>query len=86
MIPRIAIQDFYVELDDLTQRQSEEWRATPVDQKELLVSPSDFAYYVAISQQNAEPAQVSTDDAGMPMVYFTGIRVKPLSHTDRHTL
>ena len=77
-IPTIAVQEFFVELDDLMKSQSNEWQAKAADQKELWVSASDFDYYLKIRQQFDLPAGVRMDDGGLPILLFQGIRVKPL--------
>lgn len=77
-IPTIAIQEFFVELDDLLKSQSNEWQVEPADQKELWVSSGNFDYYLQIRRQYAFPAEIEADEAGLPILLFQGIRVKPL--------
>lgn len=78
MIPRRAEQEFYDDLKQIMDSQSAEWRAIAYDKKELLVSPSDFAYYLAIRQQYIDQGEtVPLDTDGLPIVFFHGIRLKP---------
>ena len=79
MIPTIAVQDFFVQLDDLMKSQSDEWQALPTDQKQLRVTASDFDYYLTIRRQFESPADVMIDDAGLPILLFQGIRVVPIA-------
>ncbi len=81
MIPQRAEQEFYDALNSILEKQPDEWVAIAHDQKELLVSPSDFAYYVKIRQQLIDQlgiAQFETDADGLPVVFFRGIRLKPV--------
>ncbi|WP_461070364.1 hypothetical protein [Spirosoma horti] len=78
MIPTIAIQEFFEELNSLLKSQPDEWQATPPDQKELVVSVSDFDYYRTIRQQIEAPSALETDAEGMPILFFSGIRVRPI--------
>lgn len=86
MIPTIAVQEFYVELDDLIKGQPDAWQALPAHQKQLPVSTSDFDYYVKIRQQYTERSDITdieTDAEGIPVVFFQGIRVMPLPSSNR---
>ncbi|GAB3542657.1 hypothetical protein [Spirosoma fluminis] len=79
-IAQRAEQEFYDELDDILKKQSAEWQAIDADQKVLLVSPSDFAYYVkirqqAIDQSGSDPLEKDAD--GLPIVFYRDIRLKP---------
>lgn len=88
MIPTIAVQEFYVELEDLMKGQPNEWQALPAHQKQLPVSTSDFDYYVKIRQQyidieRSDITEIETDADGVPIVFFQGIRVMPLPSSNR---
>jgi len=83
MIPQRAVQEFYDELFSVMESQPDEWAAMANDHKELRVSPSDFDYYVAIRKQYSDPlktAPFETDAAGLPIVFFYGIRLKPIGN------
>ena len=86
IIPTRAVQEFFDELDALIQQQPAEWQAIPAGQKELVVSQSNFDYYLTIRQQYVQPAPIDTDEKGLPILYFMGIRVKPLPDSNRPTL
>ena len=81
MIPTKAVQEFYDELDEILKSQPSEWQAIAADQKVLWVSTSDFDYYVKIGQQFVEQSkttEIELDKDGLPILFFAGIRVKPL--------
>lgn len=81
MIPQRAVQEFYDELLSVMESQPDEWVPLANDHKVLWVSPSDFDYYVQIRQQYSDLLQttpIETDTAGLSIVFFYGIRVKPL--------
>lgn len=78
MIPTIAVQEFFEELNSLMKSQPDEWQARAPDQKELLVSPSDFEYYKKIRQQIEAPSALETDAEGLPILLFSGIRVRSI--------
>ena len=77
-ISQRAEQEFYDELDEHLAGQLGEWRSMANHQKVFLLSPSDFDYLTKLYQQH-QPAQlIETDEVGLPILFFRGIRVKPL--------
>jgi hypothetical protein len=73
-----AEQEFYEELNVRLKSQPDEWQRIPADQKEFLVPPDDFQYYVAIRQDDGPQFYPEVDATGLPIVFFLGIRLKPL--------
>ena len=56
LIPTRAVQEFFDELNSLIEQQPAEWQAIPAGQKELVVSQSDYDYYLTIKQQAVHTA------------------------------
>lgn len=75
-IPQRAEQEFYEELNDRLAKQPDEWQALPNDKKEFLLSPSDFDYLLKLYQQHQPAQPIATDETGLPILLFRGIRVK----------
>lgn len=76
-IPQRAEQEFYDELNDRLANHPDEWQAMPDDQKQFLLPPSDFDYLLKLYQQHQPARPIDTDETGLPILLFRGIRVKP---------
>ncbi|WP_018619515.1 hypothetical protein [Spirosoma luteum] len=77
-IPQRAEQEFYDELNDCLKNQPDEWQSVANDQKDFLLSPSDFDYLTQLYQQHQPELPIETDETGSPILFFRGIRVKPM--------
>ena len=77
-IPQRAEQEFYDELNERLANQPGEWQVLVNDQKAFLLSPSDFDYLLKPYQQHQPELPIETDETGLPILFFRGIRVKPM--------
>ena len=73
-----AEQEFYDEIDEILKNQPEQWHALATSQKELRIAPDMFRYYVALRRAYSGQGGIQADASGLPMVFFRGIRLKPL--------
>ncbi|MBC7572260.1 MAG: hypothetical protein H7319_21395 [Spirosoma sp.] len=77
-ISQRAEQEFYEELNERLTKQPDEWKTLANDQKAFLLSPSDFDYLLKLYQQHQPARPIATDETGLPILLFRGIRVKPI--------
>ena len=77
-IPQRAEQELYDELNERLASLPTEWQSVANDQKAFLLPPSDFDYLTKLYQQHQPVRPIDTDDVGLPILFFRGIRVKPL--------
>lgn len=74
-----AEQEFYDEIDEILKNQPDQWHALTTDQKELRIATDMFRYYVELRRGYVEQGDINVDAAGLPVVFFRGIRLIPIN-------